>query len=109
MLPCVSGLQVGRLWGGPCSPGNLTWRTAAKGFTFRLWALQEARAAAEADLARAKEELSMMREQQVLDFERIGSLAEENASLTVGHYKPINSYMCNHVPQCVPFRGLPSC
>ena len=26
----------------------------------------------------------MMREQQVLDFERIGSLAEENASLTVG-------------------------
>ena len=58
----------------------------------------------------------MMREQQVLDFERIGSLAEENASLTVrppallpvvmperGTWTPLHMFGgCSRAPEAQP-------
>lgn len=51
-----------------------------------LW-LQEGKAAAEQACSQAEQELAVLKENQRLDFERIGLLAEENSALQVNTHQ----------------------
>lgn len=53
--------------------------------------LQEAKAAEEQRRGQVEAELKTLKENAVLDFERIGLLSEENAALQVGPYHKMSS------------------